>query len=63
MHRSENDPRTTPANEPNSQETLADSLVQCLGVEGAIYACRDNAWDGVLSYVLMRNTAPGPAGR
>ena len=34
------------------QERFADSLVACLGVEGAIRACRANVWDGVLGLVL-----------
>lgn len=36
----------------NNQEQLAASLIDCLGVDGAIYACQANAWDGVLRYVL-----------
>jgi hypothetical protein len=34
------------------QEKLAVSLVQSLGIDGAIHACRANSWDGVLEYVL-----------
>ena len=33
------------------QEKLAFSLVESLGVEGAIHACQANCWDGVLEYV------------
>ena len=34
------------------QEKLAFSLVQSLGIDGAIRACQANSWDGVLAYVL-----------
>ena len=34
------------------QETLAVSLIDSLGFEGAIHACRANSWDGVLRYVM-----------
>ncbi len=34
------------------QEKLAVSLVQSLGIDGAIHACQANSWDGVLEYVL-----------
>ncbi len=34
------------------QEKLAFSLVQSLGIEGAVHACQANSWDGVLEYVL-----------
>ncbi len=34
------------------QEKLAFSLVQSLGIDGAIHACQANSWDGVLAYVL-----------
>lgn len=30
------------------QEKLAVSLIQSLGIEGAIHACQANSWDGVL---------------
>ena len=40
------------------QETLAVSLVQSLGFDGAIHACQANTWDGVLEYVLSLR---GPA--
>ncbi len=36
--------------ERNHQEELAVSLIESLGVEGAIHACRANSWDGVLRY-------------
>jgi hypothetical protein len=35
-----------------SQARLAASLIGSLGLEGAIAACRANAWDGVLECVL-----------
>ena len=38
--------------ERSHQEKLALSLVQSLGIEGAIHACQANSWDGVLEYVL-----------
>ena len=39
-------------NNRTRQEKFADSLIACLGVEGAIRACRANVWDGVLGLVL-----------
>ncbi len=33
------------------QEKLAVSLVESLGIEGAIHTCQANSWDGVLEYV------------
>ena len=44
------------------QEKFADSLIECLGVDGAIRACRANVWDGVLGLVLSdeRCTGEGP---
>ena len=43
----------------SNQEQLAASLVDCLGVDGAIYACQANAWEGVLRFVLPhRKNAP-----
>ena len=38
--------------ERNHQEELAVSLIESLGFEGAIHACRANSWDGVLRYVV-----------
>ncbi len=38
------------------QENLAASLVACMGIEGAIQACLENAWHGVLDYVLAFNS-------
>ncbi len=35
----------------NHQERLACSLVDSLGIEGAIHACQANCWDGVLKCV------------
>jgi len=34
------------------QARLAMSLIESLGREGAIHACRANGWDGVLNYLL-----------
>lgn len=36
----------------NCQQKLADTLVGKLGLEGAIQACRENQWEGVLACVL-----------
>ncbi len=44
------------------QEKLADSLIQSLGIEGAIHACQANSWDGVLKYVLSIRGNAGTAG-
>ncbi len=41
------------------QETLAVSLIESLGFEGAIHACRANSWDGVLRYVMSLDGAGG----
>ncbi len=46
----------------SGQEKLAVSLVQSLGIEGAIHACRANSWDGVLEYVLLSRGDTGAAG-
>jgi hypothetical protein len=48
--------------ERSHQEKLAVSLVQSLGIEGAIHACRANSWDGVLEYVLSFRGNAGAAG-
>lgn len=50
------------AEERSHQEKLAVSLVQSLGIEGAIHACRANSWDGVLEYVLSFRRNNGAAG-
>ena len=44
------------------QEKLAVSLIQSLGIEGAVHACQANSWDGVLKYVLSLRGHAGPAG-
>ena len=44
------------------QEKLAFSLVQNLGIDGAIHACRANSWDGVLEYVLSFHGNTGATG-
>ncbi len=38
-------------NRPHQAE-LARSLIDTLGLDGAIYACQSNAWEGVLTCVL-----------
>ncbi len=45
--------------ERNHQETLAVSLIESLGFEGAMHACRANSWDGVLRYVMSFHGAGG----
>jgi hypothetical protein len=48
------------------QARLATALVDSLGLEGAIFACRANGWDGVLEFLLgpeareLAFTAPQP---
>ncbi len=44
------------------QEKLAFSLVQSLGIEGAVHACQANSWDGVLEYVLSLRGTTGAVG-
>ena len=44
------------------QEKLAVSLIQSLGIEGAIHACQANSWDGVLKCVLLLRGHASPAG-
>ncbi len=39
------------ANHP-CQARLAESLISTLGLEGAVFACQANTWDGVLQCVL-----------
>ena len=39
------------AEQRSHQEKLAFSLVESLGIEGAIHACQANCWDGVLECV------------
>ena len=29
------------------------SLIACLGADGAIRACQENCWEGVLAYLLV----------
>ncbi len=48
------------------QAKLATALVDSLGLEGAISACRANGWDGVLEALYgmevkeLRDTGPAP---
>ncbi len=48
--------------ERSHQEKLAVSLVQSLGLEGAVHACQANSWDGVLEYVLSLRGKAGAVG-
>ena len=36
-----------------SQAKLAESLITKLGFKSAVQACRSNAWDGILEFVLL----------
>ncbi len=45
--------------ERSHQEELAVSLIESLGFEGAIHACRANSWDRVLHYVMSFHGADG----
>ncbi len=45
----------------SEQARLAMSLIDSLGREGAINACRSNGWDGVLDFLLGPDLErPGP---
>ena len=48
--------------ERSHQEKLAFSVVQNLGIEGAVHACQANSWDGVLEYVLSFRGNAGAVG-
>ena len=48
--------------ERSHQEKLAFSLVQSLGIEGAVHACQANSWDGVLECVLSFRGTTGALG-
>ncbi len=48
--------------ERSHQEQLAFSLVDSLGIDGAIHACQANSWDGVLVYVLGFRANSGAVG-
>ncbi len=50
------------ADQRSHQEKLAFSLVESLGVEGAIHACQANSWDGVLEYVRSFRGTTGAVG-
>ena len=43
-----------------SQNDLAESLIDCMGLESAIHVCQVNGWDGVLT-ILLRRSEGGPA--
>lgn len=38
----------------SAQAKLAETLVENLGIDGAIHACHANGWDGVLAVLLGR---------
>jgi hypothetical protein len=40
------------------QAKLARSLIDTMGLDGAIYACQSNAWHGVLECVLAYRAGP-----
>jgi hypothetical protein len=42
------------------QEKFARSLLAKLGLEGAILACQQNCWDGILKIILERKDDLGP---
>lgn len=42
----------------SSLDEMANRLVHHLGVDGAIRACRENRWIGILSVILNRETEP-----
>lgn len=42
----------------NDQQRLADSLQRTLGSAAAISACQALGWDGVIRYLLGRDTHP-----
>ena len=52
--------------ERTEQARLALALVDSLGMDGAIFACRANGWDGVLALLVggrrdgHRDSAPAP---
>ncbi len=45
--------------ERSHEEELAVSLIENLGFEGAMHACRANSWDGVLRYIMSFHGADG----
>jgi len=50
------------ANYRSQQARLAKMLIDSLGLEGAISACRANGWDGVLEFLpgAGRDRTHGP---
>jgi len=48
----------TTASPGHQQETLARNLVDHLGYREALDLCRNNYWDGVLSWVLTMQSRP-----
>ncbi len=51
------DSREIMLNDRSEQVRLALSLVECLGMDGAISACRSNGWGGVLQLLTGRDDA------
>ena len=49
-------------NARSCQEKLADTLVTKLGMDGAIQACRENQWEGVLNCLLRMQRGDGHGG-
>lgn len=43
----------------SAQTKLAETLVDSLGLDGAIHACHANGWDGVLAAILGRGQHRG----
>lgn len=43
----------------SDQQQLANELVACLGLDGAIHVCKVNGWAGVLE--LIQSQHPGAA--
>ena len=44
----------------NYQKALAESLIASLGQDGAIHACYENLWHGVLEYLLNSKPISNP---
>lgn len=53
------DPTNFSSSANAEQARLAKSLVESLGLDGAISACRANGWDGVLACLLRPEPITG----
>ena len=42
-------------------EKFARSLIASLGFKGAVHACEQNCWDGILKIILAHKDDLGPA--